>query len=131
MLLLDWSFMWKKVFQKIRICLHFRIFYWFLKFPLFELWRKWKCALFSTHNDVSWINKEIKPIKFEAVGAICATVSVFARFFIEQSKTWHLKPVCTSAIWSQSLFGWRGWYINLHLIQGFLTLKVTISVSWL
>ena len=42
-----------------------------------------------------------------------------------------LKSVCSSAIWNESLFGWRGWYINLHLIQGFLTLKVTISVSWL
>ena len=51
--------------------------------------------------------------------------------FYFDSTAMDLKSVCSSAIWNESLFGWRGWYINLHLIQGFLTLKVTISVSWL
>ena len=71
--------MWKKVFWKICVRLHFLIFYWFLTFHPFELGKNRKCAIFLTHNVTSWINKEIKPIKNEGVGAIYATVSVLLR----------------------------------------------------
>ena len=73
MLLLDWTFMWKRVFWKIPICLHFLIFYWYSTFCSFWIWPKWKYVLFSTLNDVSWTNKQNKTIKFEGKSFVYST----------------------------------------------------------
>ena len=60
MLLLDWTFMWKRVFWKIPVCLHFLIFYGYSKFWSFLVSPKWKFEFFSTLYDVSWTNEQNK-----------------------------------------------------------------------
>ena len=73
MLLLDWTFMWKRVFWKFLVCLHFLIFYRYSTFCSFWIWPKWKYVLFSTLNDVSWTNEQNKTIKFDGKSFVYST----------------------------------------------------------
>ena len=60
MLLLDWTFVWKRVLWKIPVCLHFLIFYWYSTFCSFWIWLKWKylCTFFNSKWCI--MNKQTK-----------------------------------------------------------------------
>ena len=75
MLHLDWTFMWKKVFSKFPVCLHFLSLYWFSTICSFLVWPKWKYVLFSTQKDVSWPNKQNKTIKFDGQSFVYSTAA--------------------------------------------------------
>ena len=65
--------MWKRVFWKFLVCLHFLIFYRYSTFCSFWIWPKWKYVLFSTPNDVSWTNEQNKTIKFDGKSFVYST----------------------------------------------------------